>query len=343
MLIEFLMVAVLLASGICAAVYDLCRNVVPNKILLWTLLAEVALGVIYYMGYARDIASEYLINVGAATAVSILLYGFHIWGGGDSKMLIITAIGYPAGLYGYFRSELFPLVNLYAIIFSAGFIFIVIDSIVMFAKKAPVAHIHHTKGDIKGFALDYLISVVYLTAVSGFISAFAPRLFADNPILSVFFNFFLIYCIHSFKAFKKIWVVGIAGAGSIAVWIVYRPTFNIAQLYAYTLSIAVIVIRRQIEKFNYLSVEADNISAGMILSTGTVMQFRGSRIHNLPNDPSESLRNRLTRQQAEAIKKWAVRHPNSSLVVMRKIPFAIFILIGIVVYFVWGVRSANLF
>lgn len=340
--IEISMLAVLLASSIMSALSDFKKSVIPNNIMLTTAIIELLLSAVYYSVFARDIFFEYLYNLVVTAIISIMLYGFHIWGGGDSKMLIVIAIAYPARLYGYLNNEMFPLVNLFAIIFTIGFIYVVIDSIVMYLKKVPVAY-SERKFNIRDFARDYFITIVYLTAITGAISIIGSNIFWSNPIVSVFFNFFVVYCIHSFEIFKKPWTITLAAFGTIGVWLVLKPHFGVTQLYAYAISIAVLILRYQIEKYNYLIMKPEQLTAGMVLSTATVLQFSGSRIHDLPHHITEDLRNKLSEKEVQAVKKWANSNPDRSIVIMRKVPFAVFILVGTVLFLAWGLLSANIF
>jgi hypothetical protein len=255
-------------------------------------------------------------------------------------MLLVIAIGFPARLYGYLNSEYFPLVNLFAIIFSIGFLFVLIDSIILSIKKTKVVN-SRGKMTIWAFIGDYIISIIYIITISRLISLIMPDFFVENPIIAAFFSFFLVYCIQSFKLFKQKWMIAIVAICYIALLIIYKPHYGILQVYSYAVSLAVIVIRQQIEKYNYSIIEPEQLTAGMVLSAGTVLQFSGSKIQNLPGNPSESLKNRLCDLEVAAVVRWSVKNQEIPIVIIRKIPFAIFILIGMLVFLARGVYCAD--
>lgn len=90
---------------------------------------------------------------------------------------------------------------------------------------------------------------------------------------------------------------------------------------------------------SYQVIQTALVRPGMILSTASSMQFIASRVKGLPGISTEDLRSRLTEEQAESIKRWehsAKGQPQITIV--RKIPFAIFISLGFVLYYLlWRV------
>ena len=59
-----------------------------------------------------------------------------------------------------------------------------------------------------------------------------------------------------------------------------------------------------------------------------------SNIKGLPKEKNtEDIRSRITEEEAESIKRWEFsKYGQSEIVIVRKIPFAIFISIGSIVY-----------
>lgn len=72
----------------------------------------------------------------------------------------------------------------------------------------------------------------------------------------------------------------------------------------------------------------------MILSTTSSMLMQNSRVRGLPPISSEDLRSRLTEEQVGSIGRWASSRNISAVMVVRKIPFAIFIFAGFLSYFI---------
>ena len=79
----------------------------------------------------------------------------------------------------------------------------------------------------------------------------------------------------------------------------------------------------------------------MILSYFAVQQFYGSRVKGLPQTTDETTKSRITEEEAQAILRWEKsKYGQEQIMVVRYIPFAVFILIGIVTYMigVWSLK-----
>ena len=75
----------------------------------------------------------------------------------------------------------------------------------------------------------------------------------------------------------------------------------------------------------------------MVLSYGTVSKFMPSRVKGLPRQTSEDMRCRITEEETKAIKRWeSSKFGEETIVIVRKIPFAVFIICGTFVF--WGIR-----
>ena len=64
-----------------------------------------------------------------------------------------------------------------------------------------------------------------------------------------------------------------------------------------------------------------------------IMQFTRSRVKGLPEETSEDMKSGITEEQAEAIRRWKdSKYGKETIIIVRKIPFAIFIFLGTVVF-----------
>ena len=70
------------------------------------------------------------------------------------------------------------------------------------------------------------------------------------------------------------------------------------------------------------------------MSYSTIVCFIPSTIKGLPKEKTtEDIRSRITADEAESIKRWETsKYGQSEIIIVRKIPFAIFISIGTVIY-----------
>ena len=75
----------------------------------------------------------------------------------------------------------------------------------------------------------------------------------------------------------------------------------------------------------------------MVLSYTTVFKFTQSRVKGLPQTTSENMGSRITQEEADSIIRWAdSKYGQETIVILRKIPFAIFITAGYLIYIVIG-------
>ena len=76
------------------------------------------------------------------------------------------------------------------------------------------------------------------------------------------------------------------------------------------------------------------VEKGMVLAYSTIVYFIPSTIKGLPKEKTtEDIRSRITADEAESIKRWETsKYGQPEIVIVRKIPFAIFISIGTVIY-----------
>ena len=83
------------------------------------------------------------------------------------------------------------------------------------------------------------------------------------------------------------------------------------------------------EKYNYQAIPTSKVKAGQIMSLATIMEFKPSKIHGLPTGQTEDLRSRITEGEAESIHRWETSSTGKPyVIIVRKIPFAVFISMG---------------
>lgn len=99
--------------------------------------------------------------------------------------------------------------------------------------------------------------------------------------------------------------------------------------------IAIMIFRNISEKYNYECIKIENLKPRMILSYGSVLKFYSSRIKGLPKQTTETTDSRLTSDEVNSIKRWSKSAKGAdSIVVVRHMPFAPFMLIGEIIFFV---------
>ena len=88
-------------------------------------------------------------------------------------------------------------------------------------------------------------------------------------------------------------------------------------------------------KYNYETINVSDLKARMILSFGSVIQFYGSNVKGLPKSTTESTDSRLTEDEVSSIKRWSkTKRGKDEITIVKHLPFAPFILIGEIIFFV---------
>ena len=113
--------------------------------------------------------------------------------------------------------------------------------------------------------------------------------------------------------------------------------FNIYQINIkmFIIVISIMIFRDISEKYNYECIKIENLKPRMILSYGSVLKFYSSRIKGLPKHTTETTDSRLTNDEVNSIKRWSKSSKgDDSIVVVRHMPFAPFMLIGEIIFWV---------
>ena len=181
-------------------------------------------------------------------------------------------------------------------------------------------------------------------AVTIYISAFNLTLFFLAR-LGVAVNIWIVrascfgisFCINRFKIFTKWYVcVPVLLTDIVASYFLRVVPISLAPE-NYALAAILLIAQTTIKTNLYGTVLIKNLKPGMILSAFSSAMMQGSRVRGLPCVSSEDLRNRLTAEEVESIQRWAASRKINELVIVKKIPFAFFISLGFICYFVvWG-------
>ena len=107
----------------------------------------------------------------------------------------------------------------------------------------------------------------------------------------------------------------------------------------YLITAILLLSQMSIRMSLYDEVSTNIVRRGMILSIGSSMMMQNSTMQGLPGISTESLKDRLSDEQAESVRAWGqTRAGQKTVVVIKKIPFAIFLFLGYITYFVlWSI------
>ena len=333
-ILEGLSLLVLICLGVYASVSDIRNGIIKNRVLAAGALYAVFADGFYYGLWGRELAVIFFVNLAVISALALVLFFTRSWAGGDCKLLFVFALLYPAGKYFTYNGQTVTLVFAVFAAFLIGYIYLIADYIFAAVHKRTHLSGDYIKMMLLSFIKAYIQVLIYLTLVHLlYMVLFASR-FEVNAMLWAAADFCMAWFISSSRQLRR----RTACYTALAVDIVLSMYLHIVpigtDMKRYLFLFAVILLKIILSEQTYQTIPTGQIRSGMILSTAASMQFLSSRVKGLPQISTEDLRCRLTEEEAESIRRWehsAAGKPQITIV--RKIPFAIFISLGFLAYF----------
>ena len=339
-IVGFLLLAVLVVACLYFSYTDLKYNQIKNRALIVFGAIAVALDVIYY-GVFRQSAIVYEgITLLLIVAISIGMYAMHIWAAGDSKFMMLLVLLVPPSCS---EREIMLLnevmIPVYA--FGVGFLYLIVDTGIHVARKEYCVTRGNFVDRIKNAARQFFINSVYVVALLKIEDFVLRKWGLQLGTFQLLFNVCLLILIGKVPALYNRAVFGFILGTSVlysfgtGVWMV-----GPIRLLYYAISFLYVVFQIFIAEFNYQEIKTEDVRSGMILSMGTSMNFLRSRVKGLPGVSFEDMRSRITIDEADAIRRWGKsKNGSDKVVIVRKVPFALFISIGCMMYLlIRGVR-----
>lgn len=342
---ELLFFLILLLCLPLAAWSDLKKGIVSNRLIAAGSAGGFIICAIYYSTFARDFFLPFLVNLFLTILLSFFLYYLGIWGAGDSKLLIMAALCLPGRIFCENGVWSFPGFFQIAIIFAVSFMTEFISSLLR-CKARPKNRERKTPPLSLENALDFMKKALFLYCLVGSINAILSLeslsfLRLTYPlILAVDFMVLLIVNDRIKKPTSPVLLVVLVFY--LLLMIVFRLGFFWKKLpFTMILILFLLIVQRIAGQDNYQMLSAMEIRQGMILDYSSVALLNLSPIPGLPASTTADMRSRISKDEAEAIHAWGKKHPgHDQLVIIRKIPFALFIAIGTLVFWTLEVSLA---
>ena len=309
-LCEILLMSIILVLGIVVIVTDFHAGVIKNKVLLVAIVFGVIINSIYITFFAKNFLLVYLLNWFAVSLISVLLYAFRFWAAGDIIFIFLLA-----------------------------YLYIIVESIVLAIKKKEYYRKHIEKRFFKEFIYRYFVSYLYLRTLTLILQNIMGEFYYTNQLFFTFINIFIILYIHEKEVFHKRTIILILfGINALLIiWSILQGSYtvNLDILHNYVIVLLAIFLRYLVSGYNYEEIQTSEVKKGMVLSYATVVGFMPSRVKGLPQTTSEDMSSRITEEEAEAVRRWEKsKYGKNSIIIVRKIPFAIFIVCGTISYIV---------
>lgn len=339
MILEIIKIAVLLTICTLAAWTDIARGIISNLLILVAVLAGVFLNILGWIITPDANKVVQLVNVFAMCAVSVLLYVFHIWAGGDCKLLMAVSLLVPRCMYTPFLNQWLSLMLLPATAFLFSYLFLLWDSVVQAFSRKSVFRKEVLSSMLLPMLIRYCANVVYITILDQVLLSFCGM--RIQPFLFLI-NVCVILGINSIIVLQNRYIVLVSLLMSIVIKVIAdQPIVTTFDLINLVLVLVLLSLRIFIDSYNYATLPTNQVQAGMILSTATTLLFTNSNVKGLPQMSTEDLRSRLTAEEADSVRRWEhSKYGQPTVRIVRKIPFAIFIALGTIVYLIIGAATS---
>lgn len=335
-MLVYLQSFVAVTVGILAAFTDFKEKKIYNKTIIFGIALSLLLYIVLWNQIDMELIKSYIINLGISILISFLFFYFKVWAAGDAKLFIAMIIMIPFELYEVDTTNIFPGIYLLILIFSVAFIYVVIETILLWSKDNEKFKKIISVVSIKEWLEKYFIGYLITLFVNNVIFTVFPDFQEQNGALMLICNMLLLIFVYRIIQSKKqtIIVISISFALNIIYYAIIGFTFYPINIKMLVIVVAIMLFRSIMEKYNYECIKITDLKPRMILSYGSVLKFYSSRIKGLPKQTTESTDSRLTEDEVNSIKRWSKSAKGmDSIVIVRHMPFAPFMLIGEIIFF----------
>lgn len=337
--LETLLLILLACESIASSITDVKSGIVYNKSLLLVAILGAAVDIVYYCLFARAFFMLFIVNLCAVAVISIVFYAYHIWAAGDSKLFILIVLLIPARIYSENRLSIVPAVSILIYTFSIAFVYMISESIVLDIKqKSTPKFKFNIKGELLPFIKQYIYCVIYLVAFYQIMRFVLPDAYSHDTPLLLLINIIFVLSLINYNLLRPAFLI--VGVVVITFSCLFQGSgvFSLPDIKSFILMILLLLIRKFTQRHNYKELPTQDVEAGMVLSFITIAMFINSSIQGMPRSTTEDLSSRISAEEAESIRCWGKsKAGKSTIIVVRKIPFAIFISIGTLIFVLSGV------
>lgn len=227
-----------------------------------------------------------------------------------------------------------PCFLIIVIVFSTAFIYVIADSLYIGIKSRSLFKFTWHKPNILQIIVSYCFSVAAIYLCNMILAWLLGNYLFESQYLMTAIDFLILIVFFQIreKISNKVYYLMTAAmwAVLIALQVSHVIKLDLTLDFKSWLIVLFVMFFRMIgEKYNYQEVPVDQLKPRMIPAMISVAEFSRSKVQGLPRTMTEDLKARMTSDEIEAIKKWSKTSSGKpSVIVVRKIPFAIFISIG---------------
>ena len=332
--IEIIYGIIFISLLIKTSISDIKEGMIYNKDIMFFLILTVTVDVLYYAMYDGKMIIWFLGNFAIVALISLVLFFSNSFAGGDCKLLILLGGLYPARFYLMYNGNYLTLYLAVGIAVLLGYGYLVIDSVYKLIIGDNKISGKYVANYIISFFKSFTVSSIYIYAFS-IIMYLLPNYFSFIGQWTMRGICILIsYIVNRRKLFRKWHLLSIVFLVDVIASVILKVSFLSLNWENYIIVLVLLLCQMISKNGSYEKVEISKLKKGMILSSYSSILMQNSRVRGLPQISTEDLKSRLTDDEIESIKRWAKSRKIEYVSIVKKIPFAIFLELGFVGYFI---------
>jgi len=333
MIIEYIIFGILLLVCVLSIYFDFKENRIPNKLILIFIVISIILQTICIVRFYEINLLHYGWCILASFVISLWFYVLKIWAGGDTKLFFLLSLLVPVSVYnaGGYGS----IIAIVIIIYSLSFIYIALESmfLVLFGKEKNT--VSRERINVISLFVGWISMFSIIGLINNICIVFLGKLYSEYSTVFLFLKVMIILIVGKYvsKIYLPIRIIIILMYIFTFVFFIYGKTVFTFDLKDFLIVSIVFALRIWAGKYNYKKIKVDELKKGMILAASTVIAFLNSDVEGLPLNINEDMSARLKDDDIEKVIEWSKSEDGcEDIYIVRKIPFAIFIAIGFVLY-----------
>ncbi len=332
--------------GIISSITDFKNKKIYNKNIILAVIVSIFTYAVLWNQIELIYIKSYLINLGIGVVISFLFFYFKIWAAGDAKLFLAIVIMIPYELYEVETNNVFPGLYLLIMIFSVAFIYVFFETVYLWIKDKEklkkIKELELGKEKIKEFIIRYFMGYFIILFINNITLKFFTEFKTNNAGLMLICNMLTLFFIYRVIREEKqlLMVTFIFIVANILYYTLFGLDIYSINIKIFILILLIMMFRNISEKYNYEEIKVEDLKPRMILSFESVLKFYSSRIKGLPQSTTETTDSRLTEKEVECIKRWSKsKKGKKTIVIVRHMPFAPFILFGEILFFIFKLYS----
>lgn len=331
-IITLLLNVIILLTGVISSITDFKTGKIYNHLLMYSILSG-SVCVLGNLILQRELIVPYMINLAAAFFLGVAFYKEKFWGAGDAKLWIVLIALFPFQQYHRTKYMVIPSIHVLMLIFVTAYCYVIVESILLAIRRKKEIHTDTQKLNWKEFILQWFFGFFVISVLSRGLQMVLKDYFYQNQMFFSVLFLLLVQWLSGRNIKKKRLLTGFLAV--VFLLLEYeQQQLDIRQYMINGIIILIVLfIGRMGAKYNYRSIRTEDVEPGMVLSYMTVAEFQASRVKNLPRETDETTKSRITKEEAEAVRRWKdSKYGKDQIVVLSILPFAIFELLGMLVY-----------